>query len=166
MPEETPSPPMQPSQSEDPGAPPVGEPAPGQGSDEPLEVVACGETVTFELPSPADQEGGVFYQVDALGGEGDDVTVRATTCLEGTMVDTVLSLYDQAPTNRVPALATNDDDAGCKRDPHLSTASAVVPEGTTVYVQVTNKSAYGGTVALKVHCGVYNRATTGGHRYQ
>jgi len=168
--EEAPQP--QPAASEDSGAPAMPEPQPAASNDdggaiavepsvtneEPLEfpagpatVVACGETVTFELASEGP---GALFQVEAMGD--GDVTVRATTCVEGTQVDTIVSLYDSNPSEGAAPVASNDNDASCARDPTFSTVSTVIPDGSTIYMHVVNKGVEAGGASLKVHCGVYD----------
>jgi hypothetical protein len=119
----------------------------------PPTVVACGETVTFELASEGP---GALFQVEAMGD--GDVTVRATTCVEGTQVDTIVSLYDSNPSEGTAPVASNDNDARCARDPTFSTVSTVMPDGGTIYVHVLNNGVEAGGVSLKVHCGVYDRS--------
>lgn len=173
-----PEPQPQPGAAEDPGAPDApmpsgGDPAPAEAPEEPLAqppqellTLGCGEVASFALNNDEVK----IYQVqargnsrEAAGGAGVDVTVRATTCVEGTMVDTIVSLYDQAPTmDGVTVLATNDDDATCTLDPTFSTTTTTVPEETIFFVRVANKAAYGGDVTLDMHCGVYNTKKNGG----
>ncbi|EWM22031.1 hypothetical protein Naga_100052g19 [Nannochloropsis gaditana] len=114
--------------------------------------VECGETVTFELGVDGP---GILFKLDSAN-EGD-VKVRATTCLESTKADTVVSVYDQKPSEGVEPIASNDDDDTCEVNPTSSTASTTLLDDSSVYIHVANKGAYAGAVSLKVHCGVYDR---------
>ena len=110
-------------------------------------VLACGETVTFEL---APQGLGAVFQVNSIYNA--NVTIRATTCVNGTQVDTSLSLFDQDPSDGAYPLAINDNDMSCARDSTSSTVSMFMPTSIPLFLRVLNLDAETGGVSLKVDC--------------
>ncbi|GAB5035594.1 Hypothetical protein NocV09_02800150 [Nannochloropsis oceanica] len=113
-------------------------------------MIECDATVTFEL---APQGLGALFQVNGINGP--NVTVRATTCVNGTEVDTSLSLFDQDPSDGAYPLASNDNDESCARVPTSSTVSLFMPISIPVFLRVLNLDVEAGGVGLKVKCGVY-----------
>ena len=110
-------------------------------------VIACGATVTFEL---APEGLGALFQVNAINET--NVTMRATTCVNGTQVDTSLSLFEQNPSDGAYPLASNDNDESCVRDPTLSTVSMFMPISIPIFLRVLNLDVEAGGVGLEVNC--------------